>query len=138
MAVARANAEDVQHVCDMSRVFNDEYMDTPLNPDKAFTALSQLVEDGIVFFTDKGFIAGSLYEDPFRDQLILLEIGWYAEKKSTDGIRLLNAFISEAKRLDVDKVVMSTLSTSSDRTRTLLERKGFKTTEYVHSLTLRT
>ena len=136
MAVARATADDVQHIYNIASVFNTEHIDTPLNPDKAYTALSQLVEDGLVFYTDKGAIVGNLYEDPFRDQLILLEIGWYAEEKSSDGLRLLNAFIQEAKRLKVDKIIMSTLTTSGDRVRKLLELKGFVLTEYSYSLTL--
>jgi len=132
--VKRAEAEDLEHILDIAHVFNDKYMDVPLNPDKARTSLRQLIEDGVVFCADTGAIVGAVYEDPFRDRTLLLEIGWYAEDRSMTGVALLHKFIQAGRELKVDAVVMSTLSTSSERTTSLLNRMGFSTTEHTHTL----
>jgi hypothetical protein len=134
--VRRAAIGDLDAIVDIATVFNNEYVDQPLNPDKARTSLVHLIEDGVVFVTDTGAIVGAIYDDPFRDRTLLLEIGWYAEDNSRSGLRLLRKFIAEGRKLKVDAIVMSTLSTSSPRTRTLLSRLGFQTTEHTHTLEL--
>lgn len=127
--VRRASIEDAQHILNIAEVFNSEYTDYPMNPDKAYTSLCHYIEEGIVFCTDRGAIVGAKYEDPFRDRTLLLEIGWYAEEKSPDGLILLRRFISEGKKQNVDAIVINCLQTSPKRVTTLLRRLGFKEAE---------
>lgn len=134
--VHRATVDDAEHILDIATVFNDDYCSTALNPAKALTSLKLLIEEGVVFTADTGAIVGQVYEDPFRDRTLLLEIGWYAEDSGTLGLRLLRKFIAEGRKLEVDAIVMSVLDTSSPRTGTLLERLGFTQTEQAYTLEL--
>lgn len=136
--IRSATLEDLDHLVIMAEVFNDKYVDFPLNPDKAYTSLRHLIEhpNGILLISAGGLIAGAIHEDPFRDRTMLLETGWYAEEQGRDGLTLLFKFIAEGRKRNVDAIILSTLTTSSDRTRKLLEKLGFVNTEQTYSLEL--
>lgn len=135
--VRRALVSDVDHILDIATVFNDDFGLPKINETRARTTLLNLIETGVVFCNEVGAIVGMTYVDPFRDRTLLLEIGWYAKGGSMTGLRLLKSFMNEAKQLDVDAIVLSTLSNSDYRIGKLLERKGFVPSETSYNLELR-
>lgn len=137
MAVVRpATLDDLEDILDIATLFNDKYVGEPLNPDKARTSLRHFIEEGVVLCATNGAIVGMSYEDPFRDQTILLEIGWYAEGQGKTGLALLRQFIRRGRELGVDKITLSTLAESDPRVGELLMRMGFTLCERSYTLTL--
>jgi len=134
--VRRALVSDVDHILDIAEVFNDDYGLPEINTERARTALLGFIKHGTVFCSGAGAIVGMTYTDPFRDRTLLLEIGWYADGGGMTGVKLLNAFIKEAKKLEVDAVIMSTLSNSDLRIGKFLERQGFSVSETSYTLEL--
>lgn len=134
--VRRALVSDVDHILDIAEVFNDDYGLPKINRERARITLLGFIKHGVVFCSDAGAIVGMTYTDPFRDRTLLLEIGWYADGGGMTGVKLLNTFIKEAKKLEVDAVIMSTLSNSDLRIGKFLERQGFSVSETSYTLEL--
>lgn len=126
--------EDIFWLASLARKFNAEYFDVPLNDDKLYTGLSDLIDRGVCLRSDSGAIVGVVMDDPFRDWQVLVELGWYCEDRS--GLHLLNKFIQAGKDLGVDEVRMTTLTRSPAEAAAILNRKGFVPIETSHSLTI--
>lgn len=130
--IRRAIQEDIVHIYEMAEVFNKKYFGIPLYPERALTTIAYIIEEGVCFVSDTGFIGGMVADDLFRDWKILHEAGWYSEDKS--GIKLLDAFIQEGRDLGVDEIKVGTLSTSPAMAGRILQRKGFAPLEQSYRL----
>lgn len=115
-------------------MFNAEYYDVPLDDDRTRRTTLQLLDTGVVFMSDGGFIAGAIVQDPFRQWEALVEFGWYATDSS--GMRLLNKFVELGRESMLDEVRMTTLSTSPEGVNETLRRYGFNPIEVSHRLLL--
>lgn len=131
--IRKPDYSDIDHIMKLSIEFNDNYYHRPLNLEKTETLIKHIIDDGVAFVSENGYIGGLLVPDWVRDDINLLELGWFATDRS--GISLLNAFIKEGKRLMVDEIRMCTMSTSPESASRLLERKGFKLIETSYMLT---
>lgn len=129
-----AGPEDAATITDMVMEFTTAYADQPADYTRALAWTHQLIQVGIIYITDNGFIAGLPVMDPVRHWTALVECGWYAPDK--DGLRLLRRFIQHAKDAGLDEVRMSTLATTPPRALKLLEIMGFSLAERSHSLNL--
>jgi len=125
---------DYPHIYRLTRRFNDHYFGIPINGDKLKRWFEFVVNNGVIYHTEAGFIAGFPVEDPVRDWTALVENAWYAEDRS--GIRLLRAFIEHGREIGCDEVRMTTLNTTPAGVITLLNRMGFEEIESSHRLTL--
>ena len=130
--IRRAVYSDVPEILSMAFQFNEEYYDTPLNPEKTEAAITNFVESHVAFVSPKGFIGGMVIDAPMRDWSVLVEFAWYANDRH--GIKLLDAFIAEGTSLEVDEIRMCTLDTSPPSALKLLSRKGFNPIETSHRL----
>ncbi len=134
MSVRPAIPADIGRIVYMVERFNAIYFDVPVSPVKTRNMVEWVIDEGVIFVSDSGFIAGMVTEDLFRDWTILQEFGWFAEDRS--GIALLDAFIHAGHSLEVDEVRISTLSTSSPLAGRILQRKGFAPLEHSYRLKL--
>lgn len=134
MSIRRATLSDLPEILDRTAEFNSVFYPVRLDPVKTLVACTDMIRNHSVFVSDRGYIAGTVLEDPFRDRKILVELGWYAT--DGNGIRLLRRFIQEAKDLKVDTVCMSTLQTSNNSASKLLTRMGFIASETSYTLDL--
>lgn len=132
MAVRKAELEDVTSILALIERFNTKYFGIPMNLQKTINMVAWIIEDGVGFVSDGGFIGGIVLNDLIRDWTLLQEFGWYAEDKS--GIALLQAFIDAGRDLQVDEVRVCTLSTSSAIAGRILQRKGFAPLETSYRL----
>ncbi len=123
----RATFDHFDHIVALTHEFNSKYYDIELDPGKVDSAIAMLLSNGIVFVSDEGFIGGVIVPDIFRNWTYLQELGWFAKDRS--GLKLLNAFINEAKLLGVDEVRMCTLQTSDPIAERVLLKKGFTPVE---------
>jgi len=130
--VRQATADDAEGIIDLIHNFNAEYFDVPLSDPKTRKMVDWVIDEGVMFVSGTGFIAGMVVDDLFRDWTVLQEFGWYAEDKS--GIALLDAFIQAGRDLQVDEVRVCTLSTSSAIAGRILRRKGFAPLEESYRL----
>tara|TARA_R110002073_G_scaffold103484_2_gene234177 strand:- start:2554 stop:2949 length:396 start_codon:yes stop_codon:yes gene_type:complete len=130
--IRKATKSDLWHIYDLSEEFNDMYYHKPLDEVKATHMLEHMIEHGVFFVSDNGFIGGLIIPDPFRDANALVEMGWFATDSS--GIKLLDAFIAEGRRLDVDEIRMCTMSTSPAVAEKIILRKGFSLAETQYRL----
>lgn len=119
-------------ILQLAHRFNDEYFGIPLNLEKTINVVTLIIEDGVGFVSDGGFIGGMIVEDLIRDWTVLQECGWYAEDKS--GIALLQAFIDAGLELSVDDIRVCKLETSSPIVGRILQRKGFAPLETSYRL----
>lgn len=131
--IRRAVQDDLPWLMSIAREFNAKYWDQELHEYKMVNLISTLVAEGTVLRSDTGVILGTVYEDPMRDNTVLVEIGWYST--GSDGMKLLAAFVQEGKKLGVDEIRMSTLE-CNNKVGALLERNGFKPLETSYSLRL--
>ena len=130
--IRRATYNDIPKLLPLAERFNDKYYGVPLDTEKTILVITWIIEDGIGFVSDTGFIGGGVVEDLMRDRTILQEVAWYSEGR--DGVALLNAFITEGLKLDVDEIRVCTLATSSAFAGRLLQRKGFAPLETSYRL----
>lgn len=130
--IRRATHADHLHICRLTKRFNDQFYDRPLNITKTADAVSLIIDGGACFVSDGGFIGGIETPDLFRDEVALIELGWYAEDRH--GMRLLDTFIQEGKDRGVDEVRMCTMHTSPKSAVRALERRGFLATETSYRL----
>jgi|TARA_R110001606_G_scaffold310556_4_gene457605 hypothetical protein len=130
--IKKATMQDFDHILALTMEFNENYYHRPLNLDKTTLMITHLIEYGVVFVSDKGYIGGMLVPDMFRDDLALVEFGWFA--KDSSGIRLLDKFIQAGKELHADEVRMCTMSTSPAIATRILERRGFNLIESSYKL----
>jgi len=133
MSVRLATYEDDQRLLDMLTAFNDEYYGVPIDPERASESISRIRATGIVLVSDHGFIAGVPFDDPFRDQTIMVELGWYST--GSDGAVLLDQFIEYTFRhFPASEIRMTTLAKSPKIAADILKRKGFVELETSHAL----
>ncbi len=132
MTIRKAELSDMTNILALIRTFNDEYFGIPINPVKTMNMVAWIIEDGVGFISDRGFIGGVVVEDLIRDWTVLQEFGWYSEDKS--GIKLLDAFIEATHALKVDEVRVCVLETSSPIAGRILQRKGFAPLETSYRL----
>lgn len=130
--IRQATQSDLWHIIDLAEEFNSTYYHKPLDEVKTISMIELLIEDGVCFVSDKGFICGIVMPDPFRDANALVELGWFA--KDNSGIKLLDAFIAEGRRLAVDEIRMCTMSTSPAVADKIILRKGFSLAETQYRL----
>lgn len=130
--IRRAELADIPDIMQLVHTFNDKYFGIPLNYQKTLDMVLWIIEEGVCFISERGFIGGVVVNDLIRDWTILEELGWYSEDKS--GIELLNAFIDAGKELVVDEVRVCTLETSSPIAGRILQRKGFAPLETSYRL----
>jgi len=133
MTIRRATLEDIPAIIPLAIRFNDTYYRIPLNLEKAVYVITTIIEDGIGFVSEGGFIGGLSVEDLMRDWTVLQEVAWYSEDKT--GMKLLEAFIEVGELIEVDEIRLSTLATSSPIVGKLLERRGFAPFEQSYRLT---
>lgn len=132
MNIRDAELSDMDNILALINKFNDEYYGIPVNSVKTMDMVAWIIEDGVGFISDKGFIGGVIVDDLIRDWTILQELGWYSEDRS--GMKLLDAFIEAGKDLGVDEVRVCTLETSSPIAGRILQRKGFAPLEQSYRL----
>lgn len=130
--VRRAALEDMPRIMELIQEFNDNYHDVPINPAKAIAVSAWIIEDGVGFISDSGFIGGVVADDLLRDWTVLHELGWFSKDRS--GTKLLDAFITAGFELGVNEVRVCALETSSPIVGRLLQRKGFAPLEVSYRL----
>lgn len=130
--IRQATQQDLWHILDLTEEFNTMYYHKPLDEVKTVGMIELIIEDGVCFVSDKGYIGGVVMPDSFRDANALVELGWFA--KDNSGIKLLDAFIAEGRRLNVDEIRMCTMSTSPDIADKIILRKGFTLAETQYRL----
>ncbi len=121
--IRRARISDVQAILPMAIEFNDKYFGIPLNLVKTCEVICYIIEEETAFITPGGFIGGIVTEDLIRDWTVLQEVAWYSTDRT--GIQLLDYFILEGRRMEVDEVRVCHLETSSPLVGKLLKRRGF-------------
>ncbi len=114
------------------QTFNRRYYGIPINSKKTIDMVAWIIEDGVGFISEAGFIGGVFVLDLIRDWTILQECGWYSEDKS--GIKLLDAFIKAGYEAQVNEIRVCTLETSSAIAGRILQRKGFAPLETSYRL----
>ena len=125
--------DDFEWLVALGYEFNDKLFKIPLNDSKMRKQTEMLITNGVGFRTERGAIIGYYVDDPVRDDLVLVEMGWYCTDRQ--GIKLLSRFIEQAVEDGADEVRMSTLEANTAAKR-ILERKGFRPLETSHSLRL--
>ena len=130
--IRQATQQDLWHILDLTEEFNTMYYHKPLDEVKTVGMIELIIEDGVCFVSDKGYIGGVVMPDSFRDANALVELGWFA--KDNSGIKLLDAFIAEGHRLNVDEIRMCTMSTSPTVADKIILRKGFTLAETQYRL----
>lgn len=130
--IRQATQQDLWHILDLTEEFNTMYYHKPLDEVKTVGMIELIIEDGVCFVSDKGYIGGVVTPDSFRDANALVELGWFA--KDNSGIKLLDAFIAEGRRLNVDEIRMCTMSTSPVVAEKIILRKGFTLAETQYRL----
>jgi hypothetical protein len=130
--IRKATTDDLDFILALTVEFNAGYYGRPLNMDKTKIMITHLITDGVVFVSEQGYIGGMLVTDMFRDDLALVEFGWFA--KDSSGIRLLDKFIAAGKELHADEIRMCTMSTSPAVATRILERRGFNLIESSYKL----
>lgn len=132
--VRAARLEDMPAIIKLIVEFNDDYHDVPINLSKAISVSTWIIEEGVGFISESGFIGGVVVDDLLRDWTVLQEIGWFSKDRA--GMKLLDAFIAASRDLGVDEVRVCTLETSSPIVGRLLQRKGFAPLERSYRLTI--
>lgn len=118
-----ARLEDMPAIIKLIVEFNDDYHDVPINLSKAISVSTWIIEEGVGFISESGFIGGVVVDDLLRDWTVLQELGWFSKDRS--GTKLLDAFIAAGFDLGVDEIRVCTLETSSPIVGRILQRKGF-------------
>ena len=132
--IRKCGPSDVAFLFELARKFNAELNLPALDEARSRETFAALIYSphGVVLRGDSAAILGVLVEDPFRDRVYLQEIGWYAEKGSADGMRLLAAFQDAGKQAGAHAVHMATMQHKMCATaRTVLQRRGYTELENV-------
>jgi hypothetical protein len=125
---------DADDLLAMAETFHAGYCDGQLDLDRASSLIDSILDDGVSFRTDNGFIGGVVVPHPFTGHPVLVELAWWSTDKT--GIQLLNTFIQAGKDLNVKEIRMSTMGTSSKIAAKIIQRKGFAVAETQYSLTI--
>lgn len=126
--------KDKLDLLQMAKSFHAGYCDGQLHLASAIDLICKILNEGISFRSDNGFIGGIIMPHPFTGHSVLVELAWWSQDKS--GIKLLDTFIQAGKDEDVHEIRMSTMGTSSDTAAKIIQRKGFAVAETQYSLTL--
>lgn len=124
-----ATVDDIPHVlrltCALVRAINGPQ---EVIPSHAATSILRLIQQptGVVFVTDRGFIAGEVAQTIINPQPVAIEHGWYAEDLT--GISLLRMFEMWASENGCESVKISTPPLDKKMTR-LLRRFGYQPAE---------
>lgn len=118
----------------MAESFHAGYCDGQLDLIRAVDLIDHILDNGISFRSDNGFIGGVVMPHPFTGHSVLVELAWWSQDKL--GIKLLNTFIQAGKDIGVHEIRMSTMGTSSDTAAKIIQRKGFAVAETQYSLIL--
>lgn len=132
MTVRWAVLDDMPQIIPMAIKFNDEYFGIPLHMRRTIEVICYIIEEGVAFITDGGFIGGLVTDDLLRDWTVLQEVAWYSTDRT--GLLLLDSFIREGEELGVNEVRVCTLNTSSPVVGKLLQRRGFAPLETSYRL----
>ena len=71
--IKKATMQDLDRIVALTEEFNENYYHIPLNLDKTKTMIEHMINHGIVFVSDGGYIGGMLVPDMFRDYLALVD-----------------------------------------------------------------
>lgn len=125
MAVRIATPADILSIVDQVEALR-EAVAGPVAVDRPHTAatLARLIasEDGAVFVSDGGFIAGLLTPTIINPRPVAQELGWHATDGS--GLRLLRAFEGWARERGAMLIMLSTAPEGPD-----LSRLGYRRAE---------
>jgi hypothetical protein len=119
-----ATTDDIAHVAEMAVKFisASPYRDVEVNIDDLESLIRSLIEGGILFVTDRGFIAGVISPLFFAPAIhVAAELAWWSEDGM--GEQLREAFEDEAIKRGAQAVQMSVLNNNfaSRLTKTLAE-----------------
>lgn len=81
-------------------------------------------DDGAVWVSGRGFIAGCIIRTIINPAPVAVELGWYAEDRS--GLRLLRAFEDWARAQGAALIKMSCAGGAAQK---ILERAGYRVAE---------
>lgn len=115
---------DVEHIARLALEFADKHGDGPTSDVHVLSMVDTCIKDGIVLFTDGGFIAGLCVPRIVGKGMALLEMGWYSNDGS--GMQLLTAFEEEAAACNCTSVHMTTLGSNPGVGR-VLSKRGYTT-----------
>lgn len=132
--IRKAQSDDLWFIYGLTLEFNEMYYHKPLNLNKTLNMIDHIIEEGVCFVSNTGYIGGLIIDDPFREANALVEMGWFA--KDNSGVKLLDAFIDEGRLLVVDEIRMCTMSTSPSVATTIIKRRGFALAETQYRLIL--
>ena len=125
---------DIPDLRVMANSFHYSYCEGTLDTHRAHELICKILNEGISFRSDNGFIGGIVMPHPFTGHSVLVELAWWSRDKS--GIKLLDTFIQAGKDEDVHEIRMSTMGTSSATADKIIQRKGFAVAETQYSLIL--
>lgn len=128
--IRTATAGDIPEVTRLAAEFHaySPYRDYPFDPD-AFSAFAgRLIEGGIIFLSDDGFIAGLLNPLFFNPSVVMgAELMWFARK---EGRALREAFEAWAREQGAVGVQFSGLADDqAEAIRRNYERAGYQPVE---------
>lgn len=123
--VRRATADDILRIVGMVEALTAA-INGPIPVDRGWTAatLARLIDgdDGAVFVSDGGFIAGALQPTVISPRIVAKELGWFASDRS--GMALLRAFEAWAIDAGAALIQISTGAVGPD-----LRRMGYRMAE---------
>lgn len=97
------------------------------NEQAFLAAMHRCAEQGGLFMTEKGFLAGVLTPSAIDPNWIMaVELAWWAEDRK--GLRLLRQFEEWARQSGANEIRMTTLS-DMPRAAKIMERTGYKSAE---------
>lgn len=135
-----ATSDDLVDVAVLLQEFHGKITGTQLPLSEYGEALEKFFDAGnVVIVSDthegiRGVIAGQVISNPFFGTHFLQEVAWYATDNS--GMRLLNAFVQEAKDRNLDSVYLTVLEAAGERVHNLLKRVGFDAVERSYMMKL--
>jgi N-acetylglutamate synthase-like GNAT family acetyltransferase len=139
--IRHATTDDLVDVAVILREFNERITGQHLPLPEYGETLEKFFDAGNVLLVSdtesgiKGIIAGQVLSNPFfGTSQFLQEVAWYATDNS--GMRLLQAFIKEAKDRELDSVYLTVLETAGERVHDLLKRIGFNAVERSYMMKL--
>lgn len=134
LVIREATIDDYNIIEALSVNFNTRYYGIPLNTEKLRRWTKHVLDNGVIYLSKSGLIAGFIADDPIRDHTVLVENAWYSEDRT--GVQLLRRFIQYGRDNGCDEVRMTTLNNTPARATALLSRMGFEEIEISHRLTL--
>lgn len=137
--IRKATPDDLVDVALLMQEFNKTVTGTYMPLEAYGETLERLLDEGVILVSDTnagicGAIVGQVITNPFFGMQFLQEVAWYATDNS--GMRLLTAFVQEAKDRELDSVYLTVLETAGERVHNLLKRIGFDTVERSYMMKL--